>query len=57
MIAHGRFEGNLRLQVPGKVVGESGRSVCTCLKSFNFFDLASRKENFQKIIASMDYNK
>ena len=27
MIAHGRFEGNLRLQVPGKVVGESGRSV------------------------------
>ena len=27
MIAHGRFEGNLRLQVPGKVVGESGRSI------------------------------
>ena len=27
MIAHGRFEGNLRLQVPGKVVGESRRSV------------------------------
>ena len=28
MIAHGRFEGNLRLQVPGKVFGESGQSVC-----------------------------
>ena len=27
MIAHRRFKGNLRLQVPGKVFGESGQSV------------------------------
>ena len=27
MIAHGRFEGNLHLQVPGKVFGESGQSI------------------------------
>ena len=27
MIAHERFEGNLRLQVPGKVSSESGPSI------------------------------
>ena len=35
MIAHGRFEGNLRLQVPGKVVGESGRSIFLHVSELN----------------------
>ena len=42
MIAHGRFAGNLRLQVPGKVVGESRRSVKTLKHPSSLYILRSK---------------
>ena len=36
MIAHERFEGNLRLQVPGKVFRESGPSISLNVKYFKW---------------------
>ena len=35
MIAHERLEGNLRLQVPGKVFRESGRSIAPCILNYS----------------------
>ena len=38
MKVHGRFEGNLRLQVPGKVVAECGLRLTVHYYAFIFID-------------------
>ena len=55
MIAHGRFEGNFRLQVPEKVFGESGKSVHKCyFFAMSLFDLLIRLQAHRTGVTELD---